>query len=165
MCLQLLESDSQRERRNRSFFALLLILLFYGNRKRIDYRERKFQRKLFEEEARLWAEVYGKQSDKPDLESLQRMLENMNHLLLSLELPWERFIPILYRSFALYMRRPDENTNNRKAYQLSAQLMDSVVYLSQHTNLIHHIHLFCNMQIAALEKLKNEKVEIEQTED
>mgnify|MGYP000766056611 CR=1 FL=1 len=120
---------------------------------------------FFEEEARLWAEVYGKQSDKPDLESLQRMLENMNHLLLSLELPWERFIPILYRSFALYMRRPDENTNNRKAYQLSAQLMDSVVYLSQHTNLIHHIHLFCNMQIAALEKLKNEKVEIEQTED
>ena len=100
---------------------------------------------FFEEEARLWAEVYGKQSDKPDLESLQRMLENMNHLLLSLELPWERFIPILYRSFA--------------------QLMDSVVYLSQHTNLIHHIHLFCNMQIAALEKLKNEKVEIEQTED
>ncbi|MFT0512603.1 hypothetical protein [Bacteroides thetaiotaomicron] len=59
---------------------------------------------FFEEEARLWAEVYGKQSDKPDLESLQRMLENMNHLLLSLELPWERFIPILYRSFALYMR-------------------------------------------------------------
>ena len=55
---------------------------------------------FFEEEARLWAEVYGKQSDKPDLESLQRMLENMNHL-----------------------------------------------------------------QIAALEKLKNEKVEIEQTED
>ena len=48
---------------------------------------------FFEEEARLWAEVYGKQSDKPDLESLQRMLENMNHLLLSLELPWERFIP------------------------------------------------------------------------
>ena len=33
---------------------------------------------FFEEEARLWAEVYGKQSDKPDLESLQRMLENMN---------------------------------------------------------------------------------------
>ena len=53
---------------------------------------------FFEEEARLWAEVYGKQSDKPDLESLQRMLENMNHLLLSLELPWERFIPILYLS-------------------------------------------------------------------
>lgn len=120
---------------------------------------------FFEEEARLWAEVYGMQSDKPDLEYLQRMLENMNHLLLSLELPWERFIPILYRSFALYMRRPDENANNRKAYQLSAQLMDSVVYLSQNTNLIHHIHLFCNMQIAALEKLKNEKVEIEQTED
>ena len=37
---------------------------------------------FFEEEARLWAEVYGRQSDKPDLESLQRMLENMNHLLL-----------------------------------------------------------------------------------
>ena len=52
---------------------------------------------FFEEEARLWAEVYGKQSDKPDLESLQRMLENMNQLLLSLELPCERFIPILYR--------------------------------------------------------------------
>lgn len=119
---------------------------------------------FFEEEARLWAEVYGKQSDKPDLEHLQRMLENMNHLLLSLELPWERFIPILYRSFALYMRRPDENTNNRKAYQLSAQLMDSVVYLSQNTNLIHHIHLFCNMQIAALEKLQNEKLQNEKVE-
>ncbi|MCS3195399.1 hypothetical protein [Bacteroides thetaiotaomicron] len=119
---------------------------------------------FFEEEARLWAEVYGMQSDKPDLEYLQRMLESMNHLLLSLELPWERFIPILYRSFALYMRRPDENTNNRKAYQLSAQLMDSVVYLSQNTNLIHHIHLFCNMQIAALEKLRNEKVETEKVE-
>ena len=119
---------------------------------------------FFEEEARLWAEVYGKQSDKPDLEHLQRRLERMNHLLLSLELPWERFIPILYRSFALYMRRPDENANNRKAYQLSAQLMDSVVYLSQNTNLIHHIHLFCNMQIAALEKLQNEKVETEKQE-
>ncbi len=62
------------------------------------------------------------------------------------------------------MRRPDENANNRKAYQLSAQLMDSVVYLSQNTNLIHHIHLFCNMQIAALEKLQNEKVETEKQE-
>lgn len=120
---------------------------------------------FFEEEARLWAEVYGKQSDKPDLESLQRMLENMNHLLLSLELPWERFIPILYRSFRPLYASSGENTNNRKAYQLSAQLMDSVVYLSQNTNLIHHIHLFCNMQIAALEKLRNEKVETEQTED
>ena len=62
------------------------------------------------------------------------------------------------------MRRPDENANNRKAYQLSAQLMDSVVYLSQNTNLIHLIHLFCNMQIAALEKLQNEKVETEKQE-
>lgn len=122
------------------------------------------KKNFFEEEARLWAEVYGKQTDKPDLEYLQRMLENMNHLLLSLELPWERFIPILYRSFALYMRRPDENANNRKAYQLSAQLMDSVVYLSQNTNLIHHIHLFCNMQIAALEKLQNEKLQNEKVE-
>ncbi len=55
---------------------------------------------FFEEEARLWAEVYGMQSDKPDLEYLQRMLESMNHLLLSLELPWERFIPILYPLYA-----------------------------------------------------------------
>ena len=97
---------------------------------------------FFEEEARLWAEVYGKQSDKPDLESLQRMLENMNHLLLSLELPWERFIPILYRSFALYMRHPDENTNNRKTYQLSAQLMDAVVFMSKNTSFIHSVHHF-----------------------
>lgn len=62
------------------------------------------------------------------------------------------------------MRHPDENTNNRKACQLSAQLMDSVVYLSQNTNLIHHIHLFCNKQIVALEKLQKEKVETEKQE-
>ena len=115
---------------------------------------------FFEEEARLWAEVYGKQSDKPDLESLQRMSENMNHLLLSLELPWERFIPILYRSFALYMRHPDENTNNRKTYQLSAQLMDAVVFLSKNTSFIHSVHLFCNVQIAALKKLQDKEAEV-----
>ena len=115
---------------------------------------------FFEEEARLWAEVYGKQSDKPDLESLQRMLENMNHLLLSLELPWERFIPILYRSFALYMRHPDENTNNRKTYQLSAQLMDAVVFLSKNTSFIHSVHLCCNVQIAALKKLQDKEAEV-----
>ena len=34
---------------------------------------------FFEEEARLWAEVYGKQSDKPDLESLQRMREKIRY--------------------------------------------------------------------------------------
>lgn len=62
------------------------------------------------------------------------------------------------------MRRPNENTNNRKACQLSAQLMDSVVYLSQNTNLIHHIHLFGNKQIVALEKLQKEKVETEKQE-
>lgn len=67
-------------------------------------------------------------------------------------------------SFTLYMRHPGENTNNRKACQLSAQLMDSVVYLSQNTNLIHHIHLFCNKQIVALEKLQKEKVETEKQE-
>ncbi len=97
---------------------------------------------FFEEEARLWAEVYGKQSDKPDLESLQRMLENMNHLLLSLEL------------------HPDENTNNRKTYQLSAQLMDAVVFLSKNTSFIHSVHLFCNVQIAAFKKLQDKEAEV-----
>ena len=54
---------------------------------------------FFEEEARLWAEVYGKQSDKPDLEHLQRMLENMNHLLLSLETSVGTFYSYLVPKF------------------------------------------------------------------
>lgn len=119
---------------------------------------------FFEEEARLWTEVYGKPSEKPDLESLQHTLETLRRLMLSLELSWERFIPILYRSFALYMLHPDPNINNRKVYQLSAQLIDSVVFLSKNTNFINYVHLFCNMQIAGLKKLQSEKREAEEQE-
>lgn len=112
---------------------------------------------FYEEEARLWAEVLGNQIDPPDLEFLQHRLENIDHLMRTLELPWNRFIPILYRSFALYMCHPEETTGNRKAYQLSVQLMDAIVYLSQHTSLIHQIHQFCIIQLADLKQIKEER--------
>lgn len=112
---------------------------------------------FYEEEARLWAELYGKQFDHPDLDFLQRKLEKMNHLMTSLELPWDSYIPVLFRSFTTYMRHSDNNMDNQKVLQLSAQLIDAIVLLSQNTVFIHHLHLFCTTQIAEIEKIKAER--------
>lgn len=112
---------------------------------------------FYEEEARLWAELYGKQFDQPDLDFLQRKLEKMNHLMTSLELPWDSYIPVLFRSFTTYMRHSDNNMDNQKVLQLSAQLIDAIVLLSQNTLFIHHLHLFCTTQIVEIKKLKEER--------
>ena len=56
---------------------------------------------FFKEEARRIGEAFNSKSNELDLEYLRHQLKCMKSLATSLELPWDRFIPILFRSLTL----------------------------------------------------------------
>ena len=114
---------------------------------------------FFREEASRVRKAFANRSDEEDLDYLLHQLQCMKSLMTYLRLPWDRLIPILFRSFAYYcMRQPDEMVSKRKAYQLTAQLMDSVTFMSQNGRMINALVEFFNHQIDDLDKLLAEEV-------
>lgn len=83
----------------------------------------------------------------------------MKSLATNLELPWDRFIPILFRSLTLYMQQPDININKRKMAQLTAQLIDCITYLSQNGREINALAVYFDYQIDDLDNLLAKKEE------
>lgn len=114
---------------------------------------------FFKEEARRIREAFNNKSNELDLEYLRHQLKCMKSLATSLELPWDRFIPILFRSLTLYMQQPDININKRKMVQLTAQLIDCITYLSQSGREINALAVYFDHQIDDLDNLlaKNEE--------
>lgn len=108
---------------------------------------------FFREESRRLHEAFDNKDKSENLYSLRSQLKNLKDLVVSLQLPWDRCIPILFRSFAHYMKFPDGNANNRKVYQTTALLMDSVTTLSQNKREIFALTVFLDRQIADLDRL------------
>ena len=113
---------------------------------------------FFREEATRIRKAFANKSDEEDLSYLLHQLQCMKSLMAHLRLPWDRLIPVLFRSFAYYcMRQPNEAIGNRKAYQLTVQLMDSVNFMSQNGRMINTLVEFFNHQIDDLDKLLAEE--------
>lgn len=108
---------------------------------------------FFKEEAFRFREAFNSKNDEQDLYYLRHQLEGMKRMATQLELPWERYIPILFRSFANYMRHPDANASNSKTYQLTALLMECVTFLSQNKPMINALATIFDQQIKDLDKL------------
>lgn len=83
---------------------------------------------------------------------LLRRLEESKKLLASLELPWERYIPVLYRAVALYFIHVQDAGTRQKAMNLTSELMSVVVLLSQSHCLINHLRVFYHDQSVMLKK-------------
>ena len=114
---------------------------------------------FFREEASRVRKAFANRSDEEDLDYLLHQLQCMKSLMAYLRLPWDRLIPILFRSFACYMRQPDETVSSHKACRLTAQLMDGAVFMSQNGKMLNALVEFFNHQIDDLDKLLAEKNE------
>ena len=114
---------------------------------------------FFREEASRVRKAFANRSDEEDLDYLLHQLQCMKSLMTYLRLPWDRLIPILFRSFAYYMRQPDETVSSHKACRLTDQLMDGAVFMSQNGKMLNALVEFFNHQIDDLDKLLAEKNE------
>ena len=112
---------------------------------------------FFKEESRRLQEAFMVDRDVNQLNYLQGMLMKMSAMMRALELPWDRYIPLLFRIYAGYMSRPDGSISNRKINQLMALLMDSITYLSQNGKQIHDLCVFFENQAAELNELLSAK--------
>lgn len=83
---------------------------------------------------------------------LLRRLEESKTLLASLELPWERYIPVLHRAFSLYFIHVQDVGTRQKALGLTSELMSVVVSLSQSHRLINHLCAYYHNQTVMLRK-------------
>ena len=86
----------------------------------------------------------------------KRKLEKSKALFSSLELPWERYIPILYQAFSLYFIHMNEPNTRLKALKLTSELMSAVVLLSQSGRLISQLTTFCHEESGMLKKWMDE---------
>ena len=112
---------------------------------------------FFKEESRRLQEAFMVDRNVNQLNYLQGMLMKMSAMMRVLELPWERYIPLLFRIYAGYMNRPDGSVSNQKISQLMAMLMESIAYLSQNGKQIHDLCVFFENQAAELNELLSAK--------
>lgn len=113
--------------------------------------ERNREEAFFEESAQRFKTVFSNTTDEYHLLYLRHQFKAIKLLLEKLQQPWDRYIPLLYRSFALYMQHPCEFNSHRKAYRLSAELMDCITFLSQSGRLIQSMAEYYNRQAREIE--------------
>lgn len=112
---------------------------------------------FFKEETRRLREAFIGARDEDELRFLHNQLQDISTMMRGLDMPWERFSPIVFRSFAVYLRHYDGTTTSRKVYQLMATLMDGIACLSQNKSLIHNSALFFEKQVADIDELLEER--------
>ena len=112
---------------------------------------------FFKEETRRLREAFAGARDEDELRYLRNLLQDISTMMRGLEMPWERFSPIVFRSFAVYLRHFDATTSSRKVYQLMAMLMDGIACLSQNKSLVHSSALFFEKQVADIDELLEER--------
>lgn len=95
--------------------------------------------------------------DQKDTIAWQQFLlknsQNMKTLLTRLELPWDKYIPILHYCFMLYIQGLEGRESRKQAARLSMDLMACMACLARSGRLINRMADFYNQQIADLEKL------------
>lgn len=123
----------------------------------------------FKEQSERIQEEFSKKSTQDYRQYLLNQSKCMKTLLTRLELPWERYIPILHYGFVLYLQRVEGADCRKKTAKLTTDLMSCVAYLSQSGRLINNMAGFYNQQITDLEKLieeaKKNEVVTETTEN
>lgn len=110
----------------------------------------------FKEQAERIQEEFNKRNVQDHRQYLLNQSKCMKTLLTKLELPWDRYIPILHYGFVLYLQRTESPDSRMKAAKLTTDLMSCVAYLSQSGRLINNMAGFYNQQITDLEKLIEE---------
>lgn len=110
----------------------------------------------FKEQAERIQDEFNKRNVQDHRQYLLNQSKRVKTLLTRLELPWDRYIPILHYGFVLYLQRVEGPNNRSKAAKLTTDLMSCVAYLSQSGQLIHNMAGFYDQQITDLEKLMEE---------
>ena len=121
-----------------------------------------YQRIFFMEETRRMLEAFSETNDENHLLYLRNQLQGMKNLLTNLTLNWECCIPVLFRGFSDFMQHPNKLANPRKTFRTTAQMMDSISYLSQNGWLINSMIVFFDRQIKEINKLITQKKAIEE---
>lgn len=123
----------------------------------------------FKEQSERIQEEFNKKNVEDHRQYLLNQSKCMKTLLTKLELPWDKYIPILHYGFVLYLQRVENTDNRSKSAKLTMDLMSCVAYLSQSGRLINNMAGFYNQQIIDLEKLieeaKSNEVVAESTEN
>lgn len=88
------------------------------------------------------------------LQFLERQLEYSKGLLSSLEKPWSRYIPILYRAFSIYLMHLPDSKSRQNALNLTSDLVNVVVQLSQSGKLISRLCAYYSNQSDMLKSLR-----------
>lgn len=115
----------------------------------------------FKEQSERIREVFKKKNIEDHRQYLLNQSQGMKTLLTRLEMPWDKYIPILHYSFVLYIQRIDGQEARTKAARLTTNLMSCVTYLNQSGRLINNMAKYYDQQICDLEKLMAEKEETE----
>ena len=110
----------------------------------------------FKEQSERIQEEFNKKNVEDHRQYLLNQSKCMKTLLTKLELPWDRYIPILHYGFVLYLQRVENTDNRNKSAKLTMDLMSCVAFLSQSGRLINNMAGFYNQQIIDLEKLMEE---------
>lgn len=123
----------------------------------------------FREQSERIQEEFSKKSTQDYRQYLLNQSKCMKTLLTRLELPWDRYLPILHYGFVLYLQRVEGTDCRKKTAKLTTDLISCVAYLSQSGRLINNMAGFYNQQITDLEKLieevKKNEVVTETTEN
>lgn len=104
-----------------------------------------------------WQTVLDPSDDLPHY--LLRQLEQMKKFSTRLELPWDEFIPILYKALALYFIHSQEINARKRALFLTTEMMSIFAFLMQNGTFIHRMSGFYHQQICLLEKWMDENKE------
>ncbi len=111
----------------------------------------------FKEQSERIQEVFQKKNIEDHRQYLLNQSKGMKTLLTKLEMPWDRYIPILHYSFVLYIQRVDGQDARVKAARLTTDLISCVTYLNQSGRLINNMAKYYDQQICDLEKMMAEK--------
>ncbi|MEY8612334.1 hypothetical protein AALM74_24530 [Parabacteroides segnis] len=113
---------------------------------------------FFEEESvRIKQAFANKKEGEDQLLYLRHQLQCMKTFLTRLELPWDKYIPLLFRGFACYLQSEERKNIQSKNYRLSAELMECITFLSQSGRLINSMADYYDKQIKEVEKKIVEK--------
>ncbi|KKB58334.1 hypothetical protein [Parabacteroides gordonii] len=112
----------------------------------------------FEEESMRIKQAFSNTKQGEDqLLYLRHQLQCVKTFLTRLELPWDKYIPLLFRGFACYLQCEERKSVRSKNYRLSAELMECVAFLSQSGRLINSMANYYDKQIKEVEKKIAEK--------
>lgn len=109
---------------------------------------------FFEEEAvRLKRAFLNVEQGENQLLYLRHQLKYMKSFFTKLELPWDQYIPLLFRSIPYYMIQEESRNVRNKNYRLSTELIDCITYLSQSGRLINNMASYFDEQIKEIDEI------------